>query len=315
MLSPQSLSAGFESAGAGCMPLAGGLILEEYLRVRMAAQAWSGAALPSPSSVARAQLAGHRGGNQRPRAGVAVRDFGALARGLSVSIALPHERACDERPAGAGNLDGGLVHGSLFYPRNAMLYRRGEPRTCLYCIEAGVVALLRQTPGRHRQIVEFAFAGDVLGYGLFEHHTSWAQAVGEVRIQRMPLSALDQILHSDQRAFDRYAEALQREFDYRRNELVNGERSLVKRVAALLIALSRQNGLEGRDPRLVGDELACGAVAGWLGADEHELASALMELKQSGLIEQSPPNGVRLMDLARLERLVDELSLPPAAHK
>ena len=33
----QSLSAGPGSAGAGCMPLAGGLILEEYLRVRMAA--------------------------------------------------------------------------------------------------------------------------------------------------------------------------------------------------------------------------------------------------------------------------------------
>jgi CRP/FNR family transcriptional regulator len=232
-----------------------------------------------------------------------------------VSIALPHEPARDERPAGAGSLDGGLLHGPLRYSRNAMLYRRGERRTCLYYIEAGVVALVRQTPGRQREIVEFAFAGDVLGYGLFEHHTSWAQAVGEVRIRRMPLSALDQILHSDQRAFDRYAEALQREFESRRSELVNTERSLVKRVAALLVALSRQNGLEGRDPRVVGDELACGAVAGWLGADVHELASALMELERSGLIEQSPGDGIRLSDLARLERLVDELSLPPAARK
>jgi len=236
-----------------------------------------------------------------------------LVRGLSVNIAFPHEPARDERSAGAGSVDGGLAHGLMRYRRNAMLYRRGEPRTCLYCIEAGVVALLRQTPGRRREIVEFAFAGDVVGYGLFEHHTSWAQAVGEVRIQRMPLSALDQILHSDKRAFDRYAETLQREFDYRRKELVGTERRLVKRVAALLVALSRQNGLEGRDPRVVGDELACGAVAAWLGIDVCELASALMELEQLRLIEQSPGDGVRLSDLARLERFVDELSLPPAS--
>jgi CRP/FNR family transcriptional regulator len=194
-----------------------------------------------------------------------------------------------------------------------MLYRRGEPRICLYCIEAGVVALLRQPLGGHREIIEFAFPGDVLGYGLFEHHTSWAQAVGEVCIQRMPLSALDQILQRDKRAFDRYARALRREFEYRRNQLVNTDQGLVNRVAALLVALSRQNSLEGRDPRVVGDELACGAVASWLGIDVHALAKALQELQQSGLIELSPPDGVRLSDFARLERLVDELPLARAS--
>ena len=87
----------------------------------------------------------------------------------------------------------------------------------------------------------------------------------------------------------------------------------MNRLAALLVALSRQNALEGRDPRRVGDELGCGAVAAWLGIDVSELANALLELEQSGLLEQSPPNGVRLSDLARLERLAEELSLRPAA--
>jgi CRP/FNR family transcriptional regulator len=238
--------------------------------------------------------------------------LGALARGLSVSIALPHKFAHDGRPPGASSVDGGLGRGWLRLQSKAMLYRRGEPRICLYHIEAGVVALLRQPPGGHREIVEFAFPGDVLGYGLFEHHTSWAQAVGEVCVKRMPLSALNQILQADKRAFDRYAEALQREFEYRRQQLVNTDRRLVDRVAALLVGLSRQNSLEGRDPRVVGDELACGAVAAWLGIEVHALAKALLELQQSGLIELSPPDGVRLSDLARLERLVDELPLAPA---
>jgi CRP/FNR family transcriptional regulator len=236
-----------------------------------------------------------------------------MAWGCPVSIALPHEPACEGRATGAGGLDGGLGQGSLRFGRNAILYRRGEPRTCLYYIEAGVVALLRQASQGHREIVEFAFAGDVLGCGLFEHHTSWAQAVGEVRARRMPLTALDELVHRDKRAFDRYAETLQREFEYRRNQLVNAERSLPARVAALLVALARQNGLEGRDPCVVGDELECGAVAAWLGIDVQALANALKELEQSGLIEQAPPAGVRLSDRARLERLVDELPPPSAS--
>jgi CRP/FNR family transcriptional regulator len=257
-----------------------------------------------------------------------VRDVGLIGAGLSVSIALQHEPALDGRPAAGSaegasadgasadgasvdgaSADGANEHGVLRYRRNAMLYRMGEPRTCLYYIATGVVALLRQTPAGQRQIVEFAFAGDVLGYGLFKHHTSWAQAVGEVCIKRLPLAALDQILHSDKRAFERYAEALRREFEYRRNQLVNAERSLLNRLAALLVALSRQNALEGRDPRVVGDELGCGAVAAWLGVDVRELAHALMELEHSGVIEQCPPNGVRLSQLAGLERLAEELPL------
>jgi CRP/FNR family transcriptional regulator len=230
-----------------------------------------------------------------------------------VSIALPHEPALEGRPASASSRGGDLGQGSLRYGRNAILYRRGEPRTCLYYLEAGIVALLRQSPQGHREIVEFAFAGDVLGSGLFEHHTCWAQAVGEVRVRRMPLTALDELLRSDKRAFDRYAEALQREFEYRRNQLVNAERGMAARVAALLVALSRQNGLEGRDPLVVGDELECGAVAAWLGIDVQALANALVELEQLGLVEQAAPAGVRLLDLARLERLVDELPLPSAS--
>jgi CRP/FNR family transcriptional regulator, anaerobic regulatory protein len=162
---------------------------------------------------------------------------------------------------------------------------------------------LRQPPGGQREIVEFAFAGDVLGYGLFANHTSWAQAVGEVRVQCMALSALDQILRGDQRAFERYAEALKRDFEYRRDQLVDTERSPINRLAALLVALSRQNALEGRDPRLIGDELECGAVAAWLHIDVRALANALLELERSGLIERSARNGLRLSDPGRLERL------------
>ena len=227
--------------------------------------------------------------------------------GAGVSIAR-RDRLDEELAASAGNPDTAGAAPLLRLDHQAMLYRRGEPRTCIYRIEKGIVALLGQVSGGQREIVEFAFAGDALGYGLFERHTSWAQAVGEVCLRSMPLSALDTILRNDPRAFDRYTRTLEREFASRRSELLTAQRGILSRVGALLVALARQNSLEGRDPRLITDELECGAVAAWLAIDVGELAAALIGLERSGLIERCPPNGLRLRDLAGLARLAHDPS-------
>jgi CRP/FNR family transcriptional regulator, anaerobic regulatory protein len=240
-----------------------------------------------------------------------------------MSIVFPHdeERSHEAGSPAAGSrggtVNGDLACGSVRRVRNEKLFGLGEPRACLYYIEKGVVAICRRASGRQDDIVEFAFAGDVLGYGLFDHHTSWAQAIGEVHIRSVPMAALDRMVRNDQRAFDRYAATLERDFQDRRNELIRAERRLVHRLAALLLALSRQNTLEGRDPHLVTDELECGAAATWLRTDVGELMDALRELEQSRLIERCPPNGLRLSDVAGLTRLSGELATrasPPLAQ-
>jgi hypothetical protein len=52
----------------------------------------------------------------------------------------------------------------------------------------------------------------------------------------------------------------------------------------------------------VTDELESGAVAEWLSINVSELTEALMVLEQSGLIERAAPSGLRLCDVAALER-------------
>lgn len=255
-----------------------------------------------------------------------------------MSIAFPHDDQHDQRSHEAGShaagsrggtVKGDLAWGAVRRVRNEKLFGLGEPRTCLYYIETGVVAICRRASGRpsgrpggrpggrQDDIVEFAFAGDVLGYGLFDHHTSWAQAIGEVHFRSVPMAALDAIVRNNKRAFDRFADTLERDFQDRRNELIRAERRLVHRLAALLLALSRQNTLEGRDPRLVTDELECGVAAAWLRTDIGELMDALRELEQSRLIERCLPNGLWLSDVPGLARLADELATgasPPLAQ-
>jgi len=190
--------------------------------------------------------------------------------------------------------------------RDQILFRRGQPKTHLYLIEAGTIAVYETRIDGTHNVVEFAFAGDTVGFGFLKNHAYSAQAVGEVRIKCLPLTALDEILRHDKRAMQRYAETMQREFEFRKNEILNGDRHLTSRVAALLVTLSRRNEQEGGDPRLIGDSLDCGTVAGYLELDLHTLGRALLDLELAELIERNPPHGLRLTDLAGLEQLADK---------
>jgi CRP/FNR family transcriptional regulator, anaerobic regulatory protein len=191
--------------------------------------------------------------------------------------------------------------------RDELLFRRGQPKTHLYQIEAGTIAVYETRADGSHSVVEFAFAGDAVGFGFLESHIHTAQAVGEARVRCLPLSALDQIVQHDKRALQRYAEAMEREFKSRRGELTSVDRKPVNRVAALFTTLSRRNEEEGRDPRIIGDSLDCGTVAGYLGLDVDTLGRALVALERAKIVERFPPNGLRLADLPRLEQLADEV--------
>ena len=120
----------------------------------------------------------------------------------------------------------------------------------------------------------------------------------------LPLSALDSVLQDDKRALQRYAEALEREFEFRRDELVNAERRPASRVAALFLVLSRRNQEEGREVDVIADSLDCGTVARYLDLDVAALGEALVELERAQLVERSA-GGLRLTDMVGLERLAD----------
>ena len=76
-------------------------------------------------------------------------------------------------------------------------------------------------------------------------------------------------------------------------------------MAALLVSISRNNGYEGRDPRVMPDTLTSGFVADLLGLDIASLAALLVDLRRRGLIDSDPSSALRLKDLAGLETLAD----------
>lgn len=183
-----------------------------------------------------------------------------------------------------------------------MLFCEGEPRNSVFRVESGALCLYRTLPDGSKDVIEFAFPGDLVGLGFLGSHVAAAQATVETQVSAMPRqSALDR----SPRVKGRLTAAIEREVAFLEGSLVEmGEPSPVERIAALFVTLSRNNAYEGRDPSVITDSVQCGVVAGYLGMSVDQLASYLTELEARGLVEPCQ-KGLRLKDLTTLERLAD----------
>ena len=197
---------------------------------------------------------------------------------------------------------------------NELLFSIGEPKSKLYVVETGALAVYEPRWNGHRAVIEFAFPGDLVGLGFLNTHACSARATIETRVQCLPLSAQDHLFADDPRAQSKLADAIEREVEFLREFAVRfSQQNPLGRLAAFLLTLSRENKQEGRDPAMLMQPLHCGVVADFLALSINRLGSLLIQLERRGMIAPSPPQGLRLTDIEALEGLAGRtLSLPKA---
>ena len=188
--------------------------------------------------------------------------------------------------------------------RGEILFRTGDKRGKIYRVESGALChYLRWDDGR-REIVEFAFPGDIVGFGHLQSHVSTAQAMVETTVGLVPEREFDELLATDGQLAARFAAAGDREFEYLREVMVkSGEGKPVERVASFLSALSHMSEVEGRDPTLVAEEITSGEVAKHLDLTIDMLVAALRELERRGMVTAAGNGRLRISDLRALEKL------------
>ncbi len=188
--------------------------------------------------------------------------------------------------------------------RGEILFRTGDKRGKIYRVESGALChYLRWDDGR-REIVEFAFPGDIVGFGHLQSHVSTAQAMVETTVGLVPEKEFDELLATDGQLAARFAAAGDREFEYLREVMVkSGEGKPVERVASFLSALSHMSEVEGRDPTLVAEEITSGEVAKHLDLTMDMLVAALRELERRGMVTAAGNGRLRISDLRALEKL------------
>jgi CRP/FNR family transcriptional regulator len=121
-------------------------------------------------------------------------------------------------------------------------------------------------------------------------------------IEPTVLSKARRALPDDDKAARRLDDEIEREFaSLRQKHVEAGLGKPLVRLAAFLVAVSRHNALEGRDPNLVDDSLNCAVIADYLGMRLDVLAWALMELESRGLVQPALDHGLRLLDVPALD--------------
>jgi len=201
----------------------------------------------------------------------------------------------------ATSVDGG--HRTL--TSGQILFREGESRTHIYRVEKGAVCLFKHRPDGTRDVLEFAFPGDLVGLGYVDHHLSGAQATMDTTLACMPRAIAEPDPRVAPAGANGLSAAIEREVAFlneaqRRAKIAKP----LGRIAALFVTLSRCNAYEGRDPTILTDSVSCGVVAGYLDMSVDDLSHWLSELADRRLVEPCD-RGLRLKNLAELERLAE----------
>ena len=192
------------------------------------------------------------------------------------------------------------------------LYQEAGSRPFVYRVEKGVVVIFERQIGRPVKIIAVVGEGDYFGLGCLDHHRDNARAVVDSVVTCVPRTEFLRLAEHDSQLEKKQDEAIARDFEHGRLLARDRGRSTpIECVAAFLIALSRQNAHEGRDPSIVSDSSQCvSATSLLLDMDSGLFEEALLRLQSMGVVELGAEGRLHLKNIPELEGVADGV-LPP----
>src|SRR5262245_11053117 len=184
------------------------------------------------------------------------------------------------------------------------VFVEGDPTTHVFRVETGAIALYKVLADGRRQIVGFAYPGDLIGLGAEGEHVMNAQAIKPTRLRCLPMATLYRSAAADPALGFKLYEALARELAATRDlMLTTGQRSATERVVSFLLAFSRRSERIGQDPCDFELPMTRADIGDFLGLTIETVSRTFTKLKTLGLIELPQANRVKLVDLDQLESL------------
>ncbi len=200
-----------------------------------------------------------------------------------------------------------LAHGQLRrVEAKEFHFAEGDAISHVYRIETGALSLYRVLADGRRQVMGFAYPGDIVGLGVDNEYTMHAQAVKPTRVRCLSITSLRQSAAADPELGLKLYEAMARELAATRDlMLTTGQRSAMERVAGFLLAFSRRNQRNGHDASNVDLPMTRTDIGDFLGLTIETVSRTFTKLKLMQLIELPHSNQVKLLDIDQLEELAD----------
>jgi CRP-like cAMP-binding protein len=184
------------------------------------------------------------------------------------------------------------------------LFTEGDPISHVYRIETGAIALVRVLADGRRQVMGFAYPGDLIGLGVEDEHAMNAQALKPTRVRCLPVSSVRQSAANDPALGFKLYEALARELAATRDlMLTTGHRTAAERLAGFLVAFSRRNERNGKDATVLQLPMTRSDIGDFLGLTIETVSRTFTKFKAMALIELRQGNEVKIIDRVALEKL------------
>ncbi|MFT3729838.1 MAG: helix-turn-helix domain-containing protein [Hyphomicrobium sp.] len=182
----------------------------------------------------------------------------------------------------------------------------GDPRTHVFRIEEGVIALSKLLGDGRRQIIEFAYPGDYIGLGTLREHIFDAQATCAAKVRCLSAAALEQEASRDAALALRLYKAVSAELAAARSLLVSvGQQSAMERLAGFLLGLSARASSDGNES-VVKLPMRRSDIADLLGLTIETVSRTITKLRTMNVIDVVRGTEVHILDGDRLAELAGQ---------
>ncbi|CCB63907.1 Crp/Fnr family transcriptional regulator [Hyphomicrobium sp. MC1] len=181
----------------------------------------------------------------------------------------------------------------------------GDPRTHVFRIEEGVIALSKLLGDGRRQIIEFAYPGDYIGLGTLREHIFDAQATCPAKVRCLSATALEQEAARDAGLALRLYKAVSAELAAARSLLVSvGQQSAMERLAGFLLSLSAR--APDGEENVVKLPMRRSDIADLLGLTIETVSRTITKLRTMHVIDVVRGTEVHILDSDRLAELAGQ---------
>lgn len=209
--------------------------------------------------------------------------------------------------ASVGALDERMAHAAIRrLSAKEHVFCEGDAREHVFRVEDGVIAVYKTLPDGRRQIIDFAYPGDLIGLGVLAEHVLSAQATVPAKVRCLSAATLERMAETDASLALKLYKSVCQELAATRSLLVTvGQRSAIERVAAFLVALHRRTAANGSS--MIKLEMRRSDIADLLGLTIETVSRTLTKLRTMGIIDiEQGGTRVQLVDLPHLNDLANE---------
>lgn len=191
-------------------------------------------------------------------------------------------------------------------PRRASIFLEGDDAEFVYEVLAGVVCCYYLLADGRRQVLSFAFPGDLLGLVQGEAHRYSAEALARTRVHSISRSALLKSAAERPELGQKLLRfATSRLAMMQDHSVMLGRMSALEKVASFLLSLADKTGLRDASTVVLDLPMTRVDIADYLGLTLETVSRTLSKLKVAGAIDLSQPHKVVVLDVSQLESLAN----------